>query len=152
MYRNGLRRLTAGLAGVLLAAGIAVVNPVSAAAVGCSGASCYNKGPVSMGCTADARAITSTAYDVKVIYSPACRAVWASSQSTPLHSCITLQLERGYYNHDHNLVVDRRLSQQYCPGESQEWTNMFDVGWYFRGVWNDTATGHPDSYSPWVYR
>ena len=124
-----------------------------ASAVSCSGSSCDNKGPVATGCNADGRAITSTEYDVWIMYSPACRAVWALSYSTPLFNCVSLQIERAAYDGAVNLVVNRRLSIQFCPGETKEWTNMLATGnWYFRGVWNDTAQGHPDSYSPWVYK
>ncbi|GAA1590211.1 hypothetical protein GCM10009804_53030 [Kribbella hippodromi] len=122
----------------------------SAYAVGCYGETCYNKGPVAMGCTKDQRLISDPAWrgNLQVLYSPACRAAWADSNWEPLHSCWYLELERARSN----LIVQSRLRVEHCPGEAREWTNMFPGGWYYRAVRNDTASGGTADYTAWVFR
>lgn len=148
LFRHCLR---VGSAVAVLVGCLTAVSAPTASAVGCVGESCYNKGPVSMGCTKDQRAIAvdpMTEYTY-VYYSPACQAVWAISFSPPgiAYPCKNVELERARSN----LIVQARLTQLFCPDEESEWTNMFPKGWYFRAVDND-APGYPDYYTPWVFR
>ncbi|GAA1590201.1 hypothetical protein GCM10009804_53020 [Kribbella hippodromi] len=145
------KHLVALLAMAFAAVGLTVVTAPAANAVGCVGESCYNKGPVSMGCTKDQRAIAidpQTNYTY-VYYSPACQAVWAISFAAPTigYPCHTVSLERARSN----LIVQGRLTQQFCPGEKSEWTNMFPKGWYFRAI-DDEGPGYNTWYTPWVFR
>jgi hypothetical protein len=144
------RRFGALLSGVLLAAGLTAVTATTASAVGCVGESCTNKGPVAMGCTKDQRLISNPAWspELQVLYSPACRAVWAASNWEPLYGCWYLEIERARSN----LIPHSRLRVQHCQGEKYEWTNMFPGGWYYRAVRNGSAGGGSSDYSPWVYR
>jgi hypothetical protein len=103
------------------------------------------------GCTRDQRSIAIDAgtNDTHVYYSPACQAVWAISfaPADPAYPCHTLSLERARSN----LIVQARLTQQLCPGESSDWTNMFPKGWNFRAV-DDEGPGYHTWYTPWVFR
>ncbi|WP_432886085.1 hypothetical protein ACQPYH_02855 [Kribbella sp. CA-245084] len=144
------KHLSAALAMICSVAGLTVVTSQTASAVGCVGESCYNKGPVSMGCTADQRLISDPRWspDLQILYSPACQAAWAVSLAPPLDQCIAVQIERSRSDH----IVQARLSQEFCPEETKEWTNMMPRGWYFRAVWNDYSPGYSDLYTPWVFR
>lgn len=149
---RAVRAMSIASAALVLIIGLLV--PTSASAVGCVGASCNNKGPVSMGCNKDGRVIAGPAsMDIKVVYSPTCKAVWASSYSPPLNWCVDVQLERAHYELA-TLIVDGRLSVRLCPGEAGDWTNMFATGGkYFRGVWRDDDSGSVDVYlTQWVYK
>ena len=146
-----MRLLRTFLAGAMLLTGMFALGAPSAYAVGCVGESCYNKGPVSMGCTKDQRAIAvdPLTESTFVYYSPACQAVWAISFEPPSigYPCHTVQLERARSN----LIVQARLAQTFCPEETSEWTNMSPKGWYFRGI-TKSGGGSPDDYTPWVFR
>jgi hypothetical protein len=142
--------LGALLSVLLLAAGLTVVSATTASAVGCVASTCYNKGPVSMGCTRDQRSITSPGGGLYVYYSPACQAAWAIKYTdASWDHCVYVDLERTGFPAG---GVDRRLSQQVCPGEASDWTNMFPKGWYFRAVYNDVSNATPDVYTEWVFR
>ncbi|MEU0096122.1 hypothetical protein [Kribbella sp. NPDC006257] len=119
MSKNLLRRVVLALGTFVAMVALTGLTATTASAVGCTGTGCYNKGPVAMGCTADQRAISSGEYDVVVIYSPACRAAWVQSYATPSFWCISLQIERGFYDHDHNLIVDKRLSTSSAPARQK---------------------------------
>lgn len=151
MHRRIARRLSSMLGVALLAGGLTVAGATTASAVGCVGESCYNKGPVSMGCTKDQRSIASgnLTNSIFVYYSPACRAVWAIAFESigPGYPCVAVELERARSDR----IPQARLTQTICPGEGSDWTNMFPAGWYFRGIWNATM-GYPDDYTPWAFR
>jgi hypothetical protein len=151
MHRKFVRRLGAVLSVAMLAVGLTVVMATTANAVGCVGESCYNKGPVAMGCTRDQRVISQPAPNgqTHVYYSPACQAAWAIAleDPDPAYPCHTVTLERARSN----LIVQSRLTQTFCPGESSEWTNMMPRGWYFRAI-DDLGPGYPAYYTPWVFR
>jgi hypothetical protein len=150
MRQKLARRLGVLLSIAMLAVGLTVVTASTASAVGCYGESCYNKGPVAMGCTADQRLISAPAWspDLQVLYSPACRAAWAASTWEPLYGCWYLEIERARSN----LIPHSRLRIEHCAGEAREWTNMFPGGWYYRAIRNGTAGGGTADYTPWVYR
>jgi hypothetical protein len=151
MAKKALRRL---LVAVLALAGLAVVNPSTALAVGCYSSGCDNKGPVANGCTADQRLISNASNpQAQVIFSPACRAIWALSYEKPLPDrSVYIILERGHYDSAVNLVVDKRLQATFSPGETKEWTNMLGAnGSWWRAIWYDQVSGERH-YSQWVYR
>jgi hypothetical protein len=139
------------LVAAMMLTGVFALGAPSAYAVGCYGDTCYNKGPVAMGCTKDQRLISDPAWggSLQVLYSPACRAAWAASDWMPNWNCFTLQIERARSN----LIVQARLGVEFCPGEAREWTNMFPGGWYFRAVANRSSSGGGSSdYTAWVFR
>lgn len=151
MHRRIARRLSSMLGITLLAGGLTVAGTTTASAVGCVGESCYNKGPVSMGCTSDQRSITSHGgYGLYVYYSPACQAVWAIKYTDATWDhCVYVELERARSDK----IVQARLRQEVCPNEASDWTNMFPKGWYFRAVYNDPIYGDEhDSYTEWAFR
>jgi hypothetical protein len=143
-------RLGGLLSIVMLTAGLSTVTATTASAVGCVGASCYNKGPVAMGCTKDQRVIATADVPLYVYYSPACKAVWAISFDTISlgYPCATVQIEKSA----DAINVVQRLSQRLCPGETSDWTNMLATGgWYFRAI-HDGSQGYPTWYTNWVVR
>lgn len=147
-----VRKLGVLLGFLLLTVGLTVVSSSTASAVGCVGESCYNKGPVAMGCTADQRLISDPTWGgrLQVLYSPACRAAWAASDWEPLHSCWDLKIVRARSN----LQPHSQMRVEHCAGEAREWTNMLPTGgWYFQAVRDSTAGGGGSvSATNWVLR
>ncbi|WP_432886082.1 hypothetical protein ACQPYH_02845 [Kribbella sp. CA-245084] len=134
-------------AGAVMITAVFALGAPSAYAVGCVGESCYNKGPVSMGCTKDQRSIANSGWSLQVYYSPACQAVWAIAfTDSSWDHCVSIDLERARSDR----IVQGRLTQELCPEEASDWTNMFPKGWYFRAVYNDPV--QDDFYTPWVFR
>lgn len=151
--RRFVYRLRVVLAATVLVGGLSATGVSTASAVGCYAESCYNKGPVAMGCTKDQRLISEPSWspNLQVLYSPACRAAWAASSWEPLYGCWSLEIERARSN----LIVQGRLRQEHCAGEEREWTNMFPGGWYFRAVRNGISGGGGGGtadYTAWVFR
>lgn len=144
-----MRFLRVVLAGLMLLTGVFAAGAPSAYAVGCYADTCYNKGPVAMGCTQDQRRISDPAYaGLEVRYSPACNAAWAWSNQPPNFWAIYLTIERARSDR----IVQARLSIEFDVDETSEWTNMFARGWYFRAVWDDRMNDQYDSFTPWVFR
>ncbi|WP_329005098.1 YjfA family protein [Kribbella sp. NBC_00709] len=144
-----MRFLKVLLAGAVMLTAVFALGVPSAYAVGCYAETCYNKGPVAMGCTADQRVISQPASSgLEVRYSPACNAAWAWDNQAPHFWPIYLTIERARSDK----IVQARLSIEFDVGEPTEWTNMFARGWYFRAVWDDRVSDENDAMTAWVFR
>ncbi|MEU6163265.1 DUF2690 domain-containing protein [Streptomyces tanashiensis] len=124
-----MKRMIAKIAGISAAALTMALVPLAGTsyAAGCSGAGCDNRGPVSMGCDADAvtkgsaTSRTHSGLRVELRWSPTCQAAWAR---------VTATGEQWYERYG---VIEKwsgkgsgfqRSLQVTFPNPGSDWTNM----------------------------
>lgn len=128
-FRFWSSRSLARLAMVPAAAAALSLVPLggTAYAAGCSGTGCENKGPVSMGCDADARTVAvgevyssiGSRTDFELRWSSACGAGWARTGAETVFAS-TISVEK--WNPDRTVVISRRTVT--VPNGGHDWTNM----------------------------
>jgi hypothetical protein len=147
--RRGYRVAAIGIISMIMA----LLVPLTSAAVTCTRTACDNQGPVATGCTTDSRLVGAYGDRVILYYSSPCRAFWSYSSSPPVYADATIWIERARYVNG-QYVVEKRLSRQLAPGELSDWTNMLGVPadgtWrYFRGIIDYTCGETCVYYTQW---
>ncbi|MFE7516559.1 DUF2690 domain-containing protein [Streptomyces sp. NPDC057540] len=140
-----MKTILAKTAGVAAAAMTMALVPLAGTsyAAGCSGSGCDNRGPVSMGCDADATTKVSTVngngFKAELRWSNACQAGWVrttspdGSQWWPRYGSIEKWLGAG-------TDFQRSLSVQFPYQAGTDWSNMLGSGSaYYRVCINDNG-------------
>ena len=133
------------------------VTSEPAAAVGCTGTGCDNKGPKGNGCFNDDKTIASGGGgDILLRYSDACHAMWAYGPYAPQFWDVELQIEMQHYYAPKDQWVagnPARLTTVFEAQGGPDWTNALGArnsDYRFRAIYYDQPGGNRIEATPWA--